>query len=217
MPYDTIVWAFFLSLSLSLSQPSLTNIYLSIPFASSTPRVDLCSNNHVPCRSSLCNLGLLGEVAEAVRQGDIGNAQAGSLEGAEQRLGSVGVLDVSARHIGVDQRDDATESLSGGQAGVAADGGDRLGEGVEVLLGLDEGGGGGEDLGVVAELGDDLVGKFELGTCAGTSEKDTRGLAGQSTGGTRGAKVRESLDERENETLLAETGLGHGRKGDENE
>jgi len=56
-----------------------------------------------------------------------------------------------------------------------------------------------------------------LGASAGTGEEDTGGLAGEGTGGTGGAKVRESLDEPLDETLLAEAGLADGREGDEKE
>lgn len=56
-----------------------------------------------------------------------------------------------------------------------------------------------------------------LGAGAGTSKEHAGALAGERTGGTRITKVGESLDQRLDETLLAETGLGHGRKSDDKE
>jgi len=181
-------------------------------------------------------ISLGSEVGEALSNADLSHAKTVGLECVLQRLSRVGVLDIGAGHSGVDKGDDAAEGLGGRKGGVVADGGDGLGGGVEVLLGGDEGSGRGDDLGVFAELGDDIVGELKLfrlvsillegevfrrraylGASAGTSEENTGGLTGQSAGGTGSTKVGESLDEALDKALLAETGLAHSRESGENE
>ena len=103
-----------------------------------------------------------GEVGEAVGNGDLGNAQAGILEGGLERGSRVGVLDVRSSNSRVDQRNNTTELRGGGQAGITADGGDGLGEGVEVLLSSDKGESTLDDSGVIAEGLNNGVGEFKL-------------------------------------------------------
>jgi len=103
-----------------------------------------------------------GEVGEAVGNGDLGNAQAGILEGGLERGSRVGVLDVRSSNSRVDQRNNTTELRGGGQAGITADGGDGLGEGVEVLLSPDKGESTLDDSRVIAEGLNNGVGEFKL-------------------------------------------------------
>ena len=110
----------------------------------------------------LRRLGLRGEVGKTLGLRDVGHTQAGLGKGVGQGLGRVGILHVGAAHGRVNQGHDAAKLRGGRELGVAADGGDLLGEGVEVLLGGDESGGGGDDLGVSAELSNDLVGELKL-------------------------------------------------------
>ena len=152
--------------------------------------------------------GLTGEVGEAVGEDDVGNAQAVSLEGVGDGGGRVGVLNIRASDIGVDERDDTTESGGGGEVGIVADGGDDVGEGVGVLLRSDEGDGDADDGGVITKLGDDGVGKLELGARVGTGEEDTGALAGEGTGLTGLSESVEPLDEVLDQALLPEAGLG---------
>ena len=56
-------------------------------------------------------------------------------------------MQVGALDVRVDERDDAAQGGRRGQGRVAAQRGDGDGERVEVLFGLDEGGGGGDDFG----------------------------------------------------------------------
>ena len=107
-----------------------------------------------------------GKVAEAVGGNNVGHAQTRGVKGRLQGLGRVGVLDVGAGDSRIDEGHDAAEGLGGGQAGIAADVGNGLGAGVEVLLGGHELCGPGKDLGVVAELGYNLVGELELSVAA---------------------------------------------------
>jgi hypothetical protein len=107
-------------------------------------------------------LVLGGEVAESLLDAELGDAHGGGDKGVLQRLGRVGVLHIRAGHGGVDQGDDAAQGLGGGEGGVVANGGDGLGRGVEVLLSGDKGCCCGDDLGVVAELGYDIVCELEL-------------------------------------------------------
>lgn len=161
---------------------------------------------------------LEGEVAEAVGNGNISLAQTIGVERVVDRSRRVCVLDVRTGNSGVNKRDDATESLSGGEAGVRADGGDADGEGVEVLLGSHDSLGHGNDLGVVTKLSDDGVRKLELGTGVGTGKEDTGGLAGESSSLAGVAKVAEALDEVGDGLFLAEAGLSNGQHGrDESE
>ena len=103
-----------------------------------------------------------GKVAEAVGNSNISLAQAVGVEGVRDGRSRVGVLDVGANNSRIDGRDNAAELRSDGEAGIRANCGDGSGKGVEVLLGSDEGGSGSNDLGIVTERGDDLVGKLEL-------------------------------------------------------
>ena len=102
------------------------------------------------------------KVAEPLVGRDGRDAQAGIVKRILQRLRRVGVLHVGPRDIRVDERDDAPQRRRRRQRRVVADGRDRVDEGVGVLLGGDERRGARDDLRVVAEDGDDLVGQFEL-------------------------------------------------------
>jgi len=105
------------------------------------------------------------EVGEALSDGELGNGDTGSIEGGLDGLGRVGVLDVRAVYGGVKEREDTTEGLGGGEGGIGANVASVDSEGIEVLLSGNDADGGIEDLLVITELGDDVVGKLELYTC----------------------------------------------------
>jgi hypothetical protein len=106
-------------------------------------------------------LSLLSEVVEPLSPRNVRNA-AVTGKRVGQGLRRIGVLNIGSGHGRVDQRDNAAKLRGGRKGGVAANGGDVLGEGVEVLLGSHEGRGASDDLGVVAERGNNLVGELEL-------------------------------------------------------
>lgn len=138
--------------------PPDTSRPLPTPRLPATPR----SSHFLRANRLRLSVGLLGEVAEAVGTHDVGDGQAGGVEGVLQRPGRVGILNVGTDDSRVDEGHDAAEGLRGGQGGIRADGRDVLREGVEVLLGGNELRGRGQDGRVVTELGDDLVGELQL-------------------------------------------------------
>jgi hypothetical protein len=107
-------------------------------------------------------LSLLSEVAEALGQREVGDTEAASVQGVGQRLGRIGVLDISPDHGGVDGREDTPKLRSSWKSSIAADGRDDIGKWVGVLLGSDEGGSAGNDLGVVAQRRNNLIRKLKL-------------------------------------------------------
>lgn len=107
--------------------------------------------------------GLRVKVREPISSHNARDAETRGIERGLERGRRVGVLHVGAVNRRIDERDDAPQLCGRGQGRVVADGGDVLRRGVEVLLGRNELLGGGDDLGVVAEGGDDLVGESELG------------------------------------------------------
>ena len=138
-------------------------------------------------------------------------------------------MDVSAGNDGVDETEDSTEGLGGGERGIGADLGDGDGKGVEVVLGRDEANGGSQNGLIGTELLDNAVGEGELETCqipiffklnpssylvarTSSGEENTGNLAGERGSGTGGAKVTQSVDGRSRNLLLAETGLGNSQE-----
>lgn len=103
------------------------------------------------------------EVVEALSLDNVSNGQAVSVERLIQGSRSISVLNVRIVNSRVDKRHDATQSLSGGQRSVAAEGGHILGRRVEVLLGLNKSLGGVNDGIVITELVDNVIGKRQLG------------------------------------------------------
>ena len=153
------------------------------------------------------------EVGETVLLHDVGDTLAGSVKGRSEGLGRVGVLGSGTIDGRINQRHDATEFGGGGKTGVAADvrqgaGGKR----VEVLLRVDEGSGSSNDLGVVAQIGDDLVGQLELITRVAGAQKDAGGRTGQGGSLARATELAETLDRVLDQALLAETGLGKSQE-----
>jgi hypothetical protein len=105
---------------------------------------------------------LRSKVGKPLRRHNISDTQTSRIKRLLDTSSRVRILHLGAGNSGIDQRHDAPELGGGGQTGVAADGGDGLGGGVEVLLGRDELDRAGEDCGVVAQGGDDLVCELEL-------------------------------------------------------
>jgi hypothetical protein len=155
------------------------------------------------------------EVGEALSDHDLGLRKAGSVERSTDglRRGSVG--NVGASDIGVNERDDTTESSSGGKGRVSADEGLVDGEGVEVGLSGDETNGSVEDRLVVTE-GGDLIRKRELVARAGCSKKGTGDGASKGGSLTRGSELK-SLDSGDGDLLLAETSLDESHEGGDND
>jgi len=92
----------------------------------------------------------------------ISNAKTIRIQRLSERLSRQLVCGIRAIHSGIDQGSDAPERLSGRETGVAADSGDVLGKGVEVLLSGHELRCTSDDLRVVAKRGDDFVGQGKL-------------------------------------------------------
>ena len=101
------------------------------------------------------------EVGEAVGSRNIGDAALSGEWVVERRRG-IGILNIGSNRIGVNQGDDATELCGGREVGIRANGRNRHGKGVGVLLGLDELLGDGNDLSIISEFGDNSVGELEL-------------------------------------------------------
>ena len=112
------------------------------------------------------NLGarsILGnKVGESLLDGNLGLGETGGVEGSLKRGGRVRVLHVGTLDGGVEEGQNATECLGGGERGVGAQSAGVSSEVVEVLLSSYEGGSTGDDLGIVAKLGHDLVGERKL-------------------------------------------------------
>jgi hypothetical protein len=103
---------------------------------------------------------------------NLSHAQAISGERSDLGAVRVGVLNVFANDSGVDERHDTTESGSGGESGVGADGWDADDEGVEVLLSGNEATSCGDSSITGSELGDDEIGLGELAARVGSGEEE---------------------------------------------
>ncbi len=130
-----------------------------------------------------------GEVGKALGDHDVGYAEAGGVEGRLERGRRVGVFGIRADDVGIDEGDNASKSLGGGEGGIAADVGDADDEGVEVLLGGHELLCRRDDLGIVTECRYDLVSEGKLGTGIGSGEENAGNRAGQRRSLTGLAKV----------------------------
>lgn len=150
------------------------------------------------------------EVGKALLNGKLGNRDASSIEGGLDGSSGVGVLNVRTVYSGVKEREDTAESLGGGERSISAKVASISSEGVEVLLSGNDANGGINDLLVITELGDDVIGKRELGAGAGTGEEDARNLTREGTGSTGVTEGAESLDGSGGKTLLAESSLDVG-------
>ena len=96
---------------------------------------------------------------------DFSDAEASCGERGGQRGLCIGILSVGTSDCRVDERDDSTEGLGGGESWVATDGWNGDDERVEILLSTGEATSSSNDNSVSAEGGDDQVGLSELMNC----------------------------------------------------
>jgi hypothetical protein len=107
--------------------------------------------------------GVLGnDIFKAVLGDEVSDALSSGVEGGGERGRSECVGNTINIKGGVDLGGNSTEFRGGGKGSVSAEGSLVSGEGVHVLLGVDESLGSLERISTSTELREDLVGKFEL-------------------------------------------------------
>jgi hypothetical protein len=111
---------------------------------------------------------------------DIGNTETSVGEWGVDALGGQSILSGSTNYIGVDERDNTSESHSGWKSWVAADGWDLDVEWVEVLLSCHEALGSCKSISAGSKLGDNLIGLLELGARVGGGEEIADGGSSKS-------------------------------------